>query len=176
MRFIETNLKGAYIIELERREDQRGFFARVWDDRIFEEQGLVGHVVQQNASFSRLAGTIRGMHYQKAPYQETKLIRCTRGRIFDVIVDLRPASSTFKQWLGVELTLDNDRMLYVPKDFAHGFQTLENETEVTYLVSETYHPEAEMGLRYNDPAIGMEWPLPMKSISEKDAGWPDFSG
>jgi dTDP-4-dehydrorhamnose 3,5-epimerase len=176
MLFIETRLKGAYIIELEKREDARGFFARTWDGKIFEEHGLVGTVVQQNASFTRGVGTIRGMHYQKAPYQETKLIRCTRGEIFDVIVDLRPASPTFKEWLGIELTEKNYRMLYVPKDFAHGFQTLQENTEVTYLVSEAYHPEAEAGLRYNDPAIGIDWPLPIKSVSEKDANWPDFSG
>jgi dTDP-4-dehydrorhamnose 3,5-epimerase len=176
MLFIETKLRGAYIIELEKREDHRGFFARTWDGKIFEERGLAGIVVQQNASLTRDAATIRGMHYQRAPYQETKLIRCSRGAIFDVIIDLRPGSPTFKEWLGVELTASNYRMLYVPQDFAHGFQTLEDETEVTYLVSEAYHPESEAGIRYNDPAIGIEWPLPIRSVSEKDASWPDFSG
>jgi len=175
MIFIETKLKGAYIIELEKREDHRGFFARTWDGSEFEERGLVGRVVQQSISFNNASGTVRGMHYQKAPYQETKLIRCTRGGIFDVIIDLRPVSPTFKQWLGIELTADNFRMLYVPKDFAHGFQTLQTETEVTYLISEAHHPEAEAALRYNDPVIGIEWPLPVKIVSEKDANRPDFS-
>lgn len=176
MIFVETKLKGAYIVELEKREDHRGFFARTWDGRIFEERGLVGNVVQQNVSLTETPGTIRGVHYQKAPYQETKLIRCTRGEIFDVIIDLRPASPTFKEWLGVELTANNYRMLYVPQDFAHGFQTLQEKTEVTYLVSAAYHPEAEAGIRYNDPTFGIEWTLPIKSVSRKDASWPDFSG
>jgi dTDP-4-dehydrorhamnose 3,5-epimerase len=175
MIFIETNLKGAYIIDLEKREDDRGFFARTWDGRIFEEEGLIGKAAQQSVSFNKARGTIRGMHYRKAPYQETRLIRCTRGEIFDVIVDLRPESHTFKQWLGMELTMDNYRMLYVPKDFAHGFQTLQNDTEVTYLMSEIHVPEAEAGFRYNDPAIGIEWPLPVTMISKRDVNYLDYS-
>ncbi|MGZ9165649.1 MAG: dTDP-4-dehydrorhamnose 3,5-epimerase [Anaerolineales bacterium] len=175
MIFIETNLKGAYIIDLEKREDDRGFFARTWDGRIFEEQGLIGKAAQQSVSFNKARGTIRGVHYRKAPYQETRLIRCTRGEIFDVIVDLRPESHTFKQWLGMELTMDNYRMLYVPKDFAHGFQTLQNDTEVTYLMSEIHVPEAEAGFRYNDPAIGIEWPLSVTMISKRDVNYADYS-
>lgn len=174
MIFMETKLKDAYIIELEKHEDQRGFFARGWDGNLLEQHGLNGHVRQQNIAFSRDKGTIRGLHYQKAPYQETKLVRCTRGAVFDVIVDLRPASSTFKQWLGVKLIVDEYKLLYVPEDFAHGFQALEDNSEIMYLVTEPYTPAAEAGLRYNDPAIGIEWPLPVSMISEKDTSWPDF--
>ena len=176
MIFVETKLKGAYIVELEKREDHRGFFARSWDTNIFEQHGLVGRVVQQNIGFSKITGTIRGLHYQKAPHQETKLVRCTRGAIFDVIVDLRPDSETFQQWLGVKLTMDDNRLLYVPKDFAQGFQSLEDNSEIMYLVSEVYTPAAEAGIRYNDPSIGIEWPLPVSMITEKDANLPDFSG
>lgn len=174
MIFIETKLKGAYVIELEKLEDQRGFFARTWDGKEFEQRGLVGKAAQQSISFNNSIGTIRGMHYQKAPYQETKLVRCTRGGKFDVIIDLRPKSPTFKRWFGIELTADNYRMLYVPYGFAHGFQTLREDTEVIYLMSEVYNPEAEVGLRYNDPTIGIEWPLPVTAVSENDLNWPDF--
>ncbi|MGZ9226870.1 MAG: dTDP-4-dehydrorhamnose 3,5-epimerase family protein, partial [Anaerolineales bacterium] len=138
--------------------------------------GLIGDVVQQNIGFSKVKGTIRGLHYQKAPHQETKYVRCTRGAVFDVIVDLRPDSATFKQWLGVTLTQDDYRVLYVPKDFAQGFQALEDNSEIMYLVSEVYTPGAEGGIRYNDPSIGIEWALPVSMISEKDVSWPDFSG
>lgn len=175
MIFIETKLKGAYIVELKKREDHRGFFARGWDGNIFEQHGLVGRVIQQNIAFSKIKGTIRGLHYQMAPHQETKFVRCTRGSIFDVIVDLRPDSATFKQWLGVKLTMDEDQLLYVPKDFAQGFQALEDNSEIMYLVSEVYTPAAEAGIRYNDPAIGIEWPLPVSMITEKDANLPVFS-
>lgn len=176
MIFVETKLKGAYIVELEKREDHRGFFARSWDANIFEQHGLVGKVVQQNIGFSKIKGTIRGLHYQKAPHQETKFVRCTRGAIFDVMVDLRPDSATFQQWLGVKLTMDDNRLLYVPKDFAQGFQSLEDNSEIMYLVSEVYTPAAEAGIRYNDPAIGIQWPLAVSMITEKDANLPDFSG
>ena len=176
MIFVETKLTGAYVIELEKREDHRGFFARGWDGNILEQRGLNGKVIQQNIAFSKVKGTIRGLHYQKAPHQETKLVRCTRGSIFDVIVDLRPDSATFKQWLGVKLTMDDYRVLYVPKDFAQGFQSLEDNSEIMYLVSEVYTPAAEAGVRYDDPAIGIEWPLPVSMITEKDANLPDFSG
>lgn len=176
MIFVETKLKGAYIVELEKREDHRGFFARSWDANILEQHGLVGRVVQQNIGFSKIKGTIRGLHYQKDPHQETKFVRCTRGAIFDVMVDLRPDSETFQQWLGVKLTMDDNRLLYVPKDFAQGFQSLEDNSEIMYLVSEVYTPAAEAGIRYNDPSIGIEWPLPVSMITEKDANLPDFSG
>lgn len=175
MIFVETKLKGVYIIELEKREDNRGFFARSWDGNIFEQHGLVGRVIQQNIAFSKIKGTIRGLHYQKAPHQEAKNVRCTRGMIFDVIVDLRPESATFKQWLGVKMTADDYRVLYVPKGFAQGFQSIEDNSEIMYLVSEVYTPDAEAGIRYNDPSFGIEWPLPVSMITEKDRNWPDFS-
>lgn len=176
MIFVETKLKGAYVVELEKREDSRGFFTRGWDGNILEQHGLVGSVIQQNIAFSKTKGTIRGLHYQKAPHQETKFIRCTRGSIFDVIVDLRPDSATYKNWFGVQLTQDEYKVLYVPKDFAHGFQSLVDNSEIMYLVSEAYTPAAEAGVRYNDSSIGVEWPLPVSVISEKDASWPDFIG
>ncbi len=175
MIFTQTNLKDVYVVELEKREDQRGFFARAWCQREFEEHGLVARVVQTNVSYNKDKGTLRGMHYQVAPYAETKLVRCTQGAIFDVVIDLRPDSPTFKRWLGVELTGQNYRMLYVPEGFAHGFQTLADQTEVTYQVSQFYTPGAERGVRYNDPAFGIEWPLPIQSISEKDKSWPNYA-
>jgi dTDP-4-dehydrorhamnose 3,5-epimerase len=174
--FVETKLKGAYIVELKKHVDQRGFFARGWDRNLLEQQGLIGNVTQQNIAFSKVKGTIRGIHYQKAPHQEVKFVRCTRGSVFDVIVDLRPDSPTFKQWLGVTLTMDDYRLLYMPKDFAHGFQALEDDSEIMYLVSEPYTPAAEAGIRYNDPGIHVDWPLPVSMVSEKDTSWPDFSG
>lgn len=176
MKFIETELPGAYILELEKRGDERGFFARTWCQHEFEEHGLVADVVQQNTSVSKYKGTLRGMHYQVAPHRETKLVRCTKGSLFDVIIDLRPDSSTYKQWLSVELTEDNYKMLYVPRDFAHGFITLSDDTEATYLVSAFYAPDAERGIRYNDPQFGIQWPGTVHTISDKDASWPLFQG
>ena len=174
MIFTETKLAGAYLIELEKRGDERGFFARAWCRNEFEQHGLVSRLVQVNLSSNNKAGTLRGMHYQKAPDEETKLIRCTRGALYDVIIDLRPDSPTYKEWLGVELTAGNHRMLYVPKNFAHGFQTLEDDTEAIYQVSQFYAPQSEGGVRWNDPAFGIEWPLPAQVISDKDQNWPDF--
>jgi|SRR3972149_5563609 len=173
MIFRETKLKGAFIIELEKREDDRGFFARAWCKKEFEEHGLTSNVVQSNIAFNKRKGTLRGLHYQDAPYGEVKVVRCTRGSLYDVMVDLRPGSTTFRQWLGVELTPDNNKMVYIPEGFAHGYQTLEDNTEVTYQVSQFYFPDFERGLRYDDPAIGIDWPLIVKIISEKDKGWPD---
>jgi dTDP-4-dehydrorhamnose 3,5-epimerase len=172
MKFHETELKGAFIIEPEKREDERGFFARSWCQREFEQHGLVPTVVQANISCNRKKGTLRGMHYQAAPHEETKLVRCTRGAIYDVIVDVRPESPTFRKWIGVELTARNYKMLYVPEGFAHGFQTLADDTEVVYQVTQFYTPGAERGIRWNDPAIQIEWPEAVHSISEKDANWP----
>lgn len=172
MKFHETELPGAYLIDIEKHEDARGYFARTWCESECKDQGLVARVVQVNTSFNTSAGTLRGMHYQRAPYQETKLVRCTRGAFYDVIVDLRPQSPTSKRWIGVELNASNERMLYVPADFAHGFITLEDNTEAAYLVSEAYTPGAEAGLRWDDPQLNIEWPRPVEVISDKDASWP----
>ena len=176
MIFTETELPGAYVLDLERREDDRGFFARAWCVNELGEHGLVTRIVQANVSFNNRKGTLRGMHMQVAPHAEVKVIRATRGSILDVIVDLRPGSPTFKRWTGVELSAANGRALYVPEGFAHGYQTLEDDTETFYLVSEFYAPDAERGLRWDDPAFGIEWPDPEGAIlSEKDASWPDWS-
>lgn len=172
MIFTETKLSGAFIIDLEKRGDSRGFFARSFCQDEFERHGLVNKVVQTNVSLSKHQGTLRGMHYQEAPYAETKLVRCTQGAIYDVIVDIRPESPTFKQWIGVELSSSNHRMLFVPQNFAHGFITLMDDSEVTYQVSQVYHPGSERGLRYNDPALGIIWPREVNVISDKDASWP----
>lgn len=174
MLFHETRLEGAFVIELEKREDTRGFFARGWCQKEFEDHGLVAQVVQANVSYNRKKGTLRGMHYQVAPVEETKLVRCVRGGIYDVIIDLRPESPTYKQWMGVELTAENYKMLYVPENFAHGVQTLEDDTEVIYQVSQFYTPGAERGIRWNDPAFRIEWPQDIEVISDKDADWPDY--
>ena len=174
MKFTETKLKGAFVVEIEKLADDRGFFARSWCRKEFEAQGLTSRVVQSNVSFNRKKGTLRGLHYQIAPRQECKLIRCTRGAIYDVIIDLRAESPTYKQWVGVDLTADNYRMLFVPEDFAHGFITLTDNTEITYQVSQFYTPGAEKGIRFNDPAFNIQWPLDVLVISDKDRGWPDF--
>lgn len=172
MIFEKTKLRDAYLIEIEKRSDQRGFFARMWCRKEFEEHGLASQVVQTNISYNVKKGTIRGMHFQIDPYQETKLVRCTRGAIYDVIIDLRRDSPTYGEWTGVELSADNYRMLYVPKNFAHGYQTLADDTEVAYQVTEFYTPGAERGLRHDDPVFGIVWPLPVSFISDKDRSWP----
>jgi dTDP-4-dehydrorhamnose 3,5-epimerase len=174
MIFTETKLKGAFIVEIKQLKDERGFFGRSWCRKEMEEHGLNGNVVQANTSLTLNKGTIRGMHYQKHPYEETKLMRCTKGAIYDVIIDLRKDSPTFKQWLGVELTEDNYKMLYVPEKFAHGFITLKDHSEVTYLVTQFYTPGAEAGIRYNDPGFNIQWPVPVEVVSEKDLSHPDF--
>jgi dTDP-4-dehydrorhamnose 3,5-epimerase len=174
MLFTPTELVGAYIVDLDRKEDNRGFFARTWAAELFEEHGLVSRVVQTNLSYNYNKGTLRGMHFQHAPYAETKLVRCVRGAIFDVIIDLRPDSPSFKRWIGVELSAENRRALYVPEGFAHGFQTLTDDTEAFYQVSQTYTPSAEGGVLYNDPAFGITWPLPPSEMSPKDQNWPLF--
>ena len=174
MKFSQTKLKGAYFIEIEKLTDDRGFFARSWCQKEFENHGIDYGFVQANVSYNHRKGTIRGMHYQIAPYQECKLIRCTRGAIYDVIIDLRPGSETYKQWTGVELTAKNYSMFFVPKDFAHGFQTLTDETEITYQVSEFYTPGSEKGIRFDDPAFDIQWPLEATILSDKDRIWPDF--
>nr|MBD3622663.1 dTDP-4-dehydrorhamnose 3,5-epimerase [Sunxiuqinia sp.] len=174
MRFIETALKGAFVIEINQITDERGFFGRSWCKREMEEHGLNGNVVQANTSFSKTKGTLRGMHYQKHPHEETKLIRCTKGAIYDVIVDLRKDSPTYLKWFGIELSETNYKMLYVPEKFAHGFITLTDDAEVTYLVTEFYTPGAEAGLRFDDPTLKIDWPLEATVISEKDRQHPDF--
>jgi len=167
--FIETKLAGVYIIELEKIEDDRGFFARTFCQREFEAHGLNPRIAQCSVSFNRRKGTLRGMHYQVAPYEESKLVRCTMGAIYDVAVDLRPDSLTHKQWMAVELTEDNRRALYIPAGCAHGFQTLEDNSEVFYQMSEVYHPECARGLRWNDPVFGIQWPSETLVASARDS-------
>lgn len=174
MIFTKTKLEGAYIIEPEKRSDDRGFFARIWCEDEFKAHGLNTNLVQANMSRSFYKGTLRGMHYQLPPFAETKLVRCTKGSIYDVIIDIRSDSPTYKQWLGVELTEENHKMLYVPEGFAHGFLTLTDNAEATYLVTAFYNAENERGLRYNDPAFGINWPAPITNISDKDAVHSDF--
>jgi dTDP-4-dehydrorhamnose 3,5-epimerase len=172
MIFQETKLAGAFIVELDKKEDERGFFSRGFCAREFAEQGLSPQVVQANISFSHTKGTIRGMHYQVAPATEPKFIRCIRGAIWDVIIDLRPDSPTYLDHIGVELSADNRRAIYVPDMFAHGNQALTDGAELLYLVGEYYTPGYERGVRYDDPAIGIEWPVPVTIVSAKDAAWP----
>ncbi len=172
MRFTETPLAGAWVLDLERHHDERGFFARAFCVNEFTDRGMEPVVAQTNVSFSARAGTLRGMHYQLPPAAETKLVRCTAGALYDVIVDLRPDSPTYRQHFGVELTAANHRMLYVPAMFAHGFVTLADDTEATYQVSEFFTPGAERGLRHDDPALGIAWPRAVTVISDKDRSWP----
>lgn len=176
MKFTQTKLQGAYIIDLEKKEDNRGFFARIFCMDEFSKEGIDIRVVQGNTSFSKSKGTLRGMHFQTKPYEEDKLIRCTKGAIYDVIIDLRPKSKTYKQWFGIELTDANYKMLFVPKGFAHGFLTLKDNTEVSYLVSQFYTSEAEAGVRYNDSAFNIKWPASVKIITDKDSSFPDYKG
>jgi dTDP-4-dehydrorhamnose 3,5-epimerase len=174
MIFTPICLPDAFLIEPELREDERGFFARTWCAREFEMHGLNPRIAQCSTSFNKRKGTLRGMHYQVAPHQETKLLRCTQGAIFDVIVDLRPASPAYKQSFGVNLTAGNRRMLYVPEGFAHGFITLEDDTEVFYQMNEFYAPESARGFRWNDPAFQISWPAEIAVISERDRSYLDF--
>jgi len=171
MIFTETKLRGAFILDLEKREDNRGFFARVFCQREFEQHGLKPVIAQANVAFSRWKGTVRGMHFQYPPAAETKLVRATRGAILDIIVDLRPESPTYLDHVAVELTADNHRALYVPERFAHGYQVLEDVTETSYQVGEFYTPGSEGGLLYNDPRLGLTWPIPVTEISLKDDSW-----
>jgi dTDP-4-dehydrorhamnose 3,5-epimerase len=173
--FSETELPGAFVLELERREDERGFFARAWCADEFAEHGLSTRLVQANLSFNVREGTVRGMHFQLGPHAEAKVVRCTRGAVYDVIIDLRPDSPAFKRWIGVELDADSRRAIYVPEGFAHGYQTLTPETETFYQVSEYYAPQAEGGVRWDDPAFDIDWPDPANAfLSDKDMNWPDF--
>jgi len=174
MKFEELKLQGAYIVDLQPLYDERGFFAWAYCSQEFQALGMVSKVVQTNLSTNPVKGTLRGLHYQLAPYQETKFVRCIRGSLYDVIIDLRSASPTYLEWVGVALTAYNYRGLFVPRDFAHGFITLEDNTEAFYMVSQFYTPGAESGIRWNDPMMHIEWPLEPAVISDKDASWPDY--
>lgn len=175
MLFHETKLAGAYVIELERRADERGFFARTFCEREFAVHRLPTRFPQSNLSRNRHAATLRGMHYQAAPHRESKLVRCTTGAIYDVIVDLRPSSPTRLEWVGVELTAESGRALFVPEGFAHGFLTLFDDTDVSYQMGEFYEPDASRGIRWNDPCLNIRWPRQPAVIAERDASYPDFN-
>ncbi|WP_413934957.1 dTDP-4-dehydrorhamnose 3,5-epimerase [Nitrospira sp. BLG_1] len=175
MIFTETTLKGAFVIDPEPTSDERGMFARVWCEKEFELHGLSPRWVQSSISVNRRKGTLRGMHYQAAPNQEVKLVRCTAGAIYDVIVDLRPTSPTYGQHVSLMLTADNHRSLYIPKQFAHGFLTLQDNSEISYHMSEFYAPTRARGIRWDDPLLRIEWPEPVVIVSEKDQLWPQFN-
>ncbi len=174
MKFQATKIAEVFEIHVEPRRDERGFFARTWCRKEFEEHGLESTLVQCDISFNARKGTLRGMHYQAAPFAESKLVRCTKGSIYDVVLDLRPQSSTFKEWIAVTLTAENRCMVYVPKGCAHGFLTLQEETEVFYQMSEVYNAESARGVRWNDPAFGIAWPEKVEVTSERDRTYPDF--
>ncbi len=174
MEFIETALKGAFVVRLKKIEDHRGFFARGWCREEFTQHGLNPNMIQLNVGFSHKRGTVRGMHYQSPPHQEAKFIRCTRGAIYDVIVDLRANSPTLGRWHGEELTADNGAMLYAPEGFAHGYQTLIDNTDMYYMTTALYAASSARGVRYDDAAFGIRWPLPVSVISEPDQKWPDY--
>lgn len=174
MKFSPTALAGAYIIDIEPMPDERGFFARTWCRDEFAKHGLNPDLAQCSISFNKKRGILRGMHYQAAPHEETKVVRCVRGAIYDVILDLRPVSPTFRKWIAMELSVDNRRMLYIPAGLAHGFQSLTDDTEVFYQISTFYHPASARGVRWDDPAFGIEWPAGERIISDKDRRYPDF--
>jgi len=174
MKFLETPLKGAFIIDLEKREDERGFFARTWCRNEFESHGIYRLPVQSNLSYNKKAGTMRGMHYQASPFQESKLLRCVSGSVYDAIIDLRKDSPTFMQWFGIELNEENGTALFIPEDFAHGFMTLKDNSEIMYQVSAFYTPGSERIIRYNDPSFNIQWPMEATIISEKDKNAPDY--
>ena len=175
MRIDPTDIPGCVVVHPERHEDERGHFARTWDGALFAHFGLNPEVAQCSVSFNRLGGTLRGMHYQAAPHEEAKLVRCTRGVIWDVCLDLRPDSPTFHRWHGEALTADNGVALYVPEGCAHGFLTLDDESEAFYMISAPYVPEAGRGVRYDDPAFGIAWPAEVRVIHPRDAGYPDVA-
>lgn len=175
MKFTETRVAGVFEIEIETHVDERGFFARTWCHREFEEHGLNPRLAQCSISFNPRKGTLRGLHFQAEPHPESKLVRCTRGAIFDVAVDLRPDSPTFRQWTGAVLSAENRKMLYIPPSCGHGLLTLEDKSEALYLISEDYYPALSRGVRWNDPAFGVEWPEHPRVISDRDAQYPDFT-
>ena len=175
MKFIDVPVAGAYVIEIQPIVDERGFFARTWCAQEFRRRGLNPNLVQCSISFNRRRGTLRGMHYQDQPHPEAKLVRCSSGAIYDVIVDLRPTSRTYCQWFAVELTGEDHKMIFVPEGFAHGFQTLADNTEVFYQISESYRPEWARGVRWNDPRFGIKWPIREMVISQRDRDFPDYA-
>jgi dTDP-4-dehydrorhamnose 3,5-epimerase len=174
MRFKETPVEGAYVIDVNRIGDSRGYFGRLWCEREITEQGLVSSIKQCNIGFSPLRGTLRGLHYQRSPHQEVKIVRCTRGSVFDVVVDIRPDSPTYCDWYGIELNPENASMLYVPEGCATGYLTLEENSEIYYLTSEFYAPNSASGVRYDDPAFGIQWPGDIIVLSDNDMNWPYF--
>lgn len=174
MIFVATSIEGAWTIDLEPHADIRGFFARSWCRRELIEHGLDSEIAQESISYNRVSGTVRGMHFQREPHEETKIVRCIRGAIFDVMVDLRPKSPSFLQWVGIELTAQNRRGVYIPKGVAHGFQTLTNDTEIVYQISAFHEPGAAEGCRYDEPAFRIVWPLPVSVVSDRDLEWPAF--
>ena len=175
MKFEKINLDGAYIIEIEKNEDERGFFARTFDKNSFLKLNLEIELLQCNVSFNKKAGTLRGMHYQKYPHEEVKIVRCTKGKIYDVIIDVRTDSDSYKKWFGIELSYENHKMMYVPKGFAHGFLTLEDNSEVFYQMSDCYVPESAMGIHWNDESIGIKWPRSPVAISDRDNSYPSIT-
>ena len=175
MNFRETTIDGVWVIEPERYEDERGFFARTWDTREFARHGLNDRLVQCSISYNRRRGTLRGMHYQATPHEEAKLVRCTSGSIFDVAVDLRTESATFRRWVGAELSAETRLAVYVPEGCAHGFLTLTDDSEVAYQISEFHAPDAARGVRWDDPAIGIDWPADVLVVNERDRSYPDFT-
>lgn len=175
MHFTETKVKGAFLIDLDPRSDNRGFFARSWCLKEFQEHGLVSHIAQINLALTLKMGTVRGLHFQTPPDEEAKTVRCTRGAVYDVVVDLRPSSPTHKAWAGFELSADNHRILYIPVGCAHGYQTLSDDSEIEYLTSAAYAPTSAKGVRFDDPAFGIEWPLPVTVISDADRSWPTYA-
>jgi len=174
MIFCETSLKGAFLIELEEHKDGRGFFARTFCQNEFEEVGIDFHPVQRNLSYNRFRHTLRGMHFQKSPNEEAKLVSCAKGSIYDVIIDIRKESPSQNNWIGVKLSSENRKMIYVPKGFAHGFLTLEDDTEVSYLMSDFYKPGVGSGIRWDDPYFNIDWPAKVSVISDKDKNWPSY--
>lgn len=174
MIFNQIDIEGVFVIEPEEVIDERGFFARIWDKDRFKKLGLETDVSQCSISLSNRKGTLRGMHYQEKPFEEVKIVRCTRGKIFDVIIDLRRTSLSFKKWFGIELTESNHKMLYVPKGFAHGYQTLEDNTEISYQISESYHPDHSKGILWNDPVFSINWPIKQPILSKRDSSFEPF--
>ena len=174
MKLLKTKLEGAFIIDLEKSEDERGFFSNVWNKKNFQKNNLNADITELNMAFNKKKGTIRGLHYQSAPYEGAKLVRCTRGRIWDVVLDLRPDSKTFKEWYGVELSSDNYKLNYVPEGCAHGYQTLEDNSIIFYLNSQVYNLDFEKGINYSDPAFNIPFPLKVTMISKKDSSWQLF--